>query len=350
MLGLADGGLPLVPGEAFHEQLPFDPPLFTFRSGSRRLESPYAIQFVAVGGAALLAQACAAPAELGQPGAALPPARGARHWVRVDLPPEAQPAALAGVRACTNAVLAANRELRTSGAVGVDDTPVHAWAFPEDVSFENLLRVDSVVDLKSGYAYVPADSREGSQALRTWRAVEWTEGERRRVRVELCNGETPRRRTEVEIKYALTLGPAANGLEPGTVSLVFTPAQVFPGLVSVRNLVPTAGGRPARTPNLMEEELRSVLRHRGRAVVVQDYLEAARQFDPERVAEVELSRGVARRGRGLRRTVALAVKVAPQSFVTGLERESFRRRLEAFLQDRSPIGETVEVALAEAGG
>src|SRR5205807_7238559 len=121
----------------------------------------------------------------------------------------------------------------------------------------------------------------GAEALRTYRLVEWTEGERRRVRVELWNREEPRKRSDLEIQYSLTLGPAANGLDPGTISLIFTPAQVFPGLVSVVNLVPTVGGRPARSPHLQESELRGALRHRGRAVVQSDYLEMAQAFDPD---------------------------------------------------------------------
>ena len=338
-----------VPGNEFHDRLPFDPPLFTFRSDLRRLSSPYEPQIVAVGGPSLLSQACAVPRELGEATTGLPPARGVRHWVRVTFPTATDPGALMGVQARTNSVLAANREVRSSGAIVVDDTPVHSWSLPDDVSFENLLRIERVLDLRSGYEFSPASTREGLDAVRGYRLAEWAEGDRRRLRVETLNREEPRRRTEIQIDYSVTLGPAANGLAPGTVSVVFTPAQVFPGLTTVTNLVETRGGRAAPPPELQEEELRLALRARGRAVVADDFIQLAQAFDPERIREVTLSRGVTRGPGGLRSSLVVTGRTPAGSFVNDLDRDSFRRRLAAHLQDRCSVGETVEVRLMEEG-
>jgi hypothetical protein len=337
-----------VPGGEFHDRVPYDPPLFTFRSDLRRPSSPYEPQIVAVGGPSLLSQACALPRELGESTTGLPPVRGVRHWVRITLASDADLGAVTGIRARTNSVLAANRELRSSGAIVVDDTPIHAWVLPDDVSLENLLRVERVLDLKSGYEFSPATTREGLDAVRSYRLAESAEGDRRRLRVEVLNREESRRRSEIQIDYSLTLGPAANGLGPGTVSVAFTPAQVFPGLTAVTNLVPTLGGRAAPAAELQEEELRLALRARGRAVVANDFVQMVRAFDHEqRIREVGLARGVARGPHGLRSSVVVTGRTPAGSFVNELERESFQRRLAAYLQDRCSIGETVEVRLAE---
>jgi hypothetical protein len=340
---------PFVPAQEYHRQVPFDPPLFTFRSDLRRQSSLYEPQLVAVGGMPLLSQACPAPSELGPSALGLPPAHGTRHWVRILLPADIVLETVRGVRARTNSVLAANRELRMSGAQAIDETPIHSWALPDDVSFENLVGIDRVIDLKTGHEYVPAGSREGLDALRTHDVEEWIHDGVKRVRVGLLNRDPQRRRTEVQIDYSLTLGAAANGLGPGTVNVAFTPPEVFPGLVSVTNLVPTVGGRPARSEE-EEEELRTALRARGRAVVADDFLQMARSFDPVRIRDVELSRGVARGLRGLRSSVVVSARTRARDFVSPLERDSFQRRLAAYLQDRCSIGETVEVRLVEDSG
>ena len=337
----------LIPGEVFYERSPFEPPLFTFRSDTRRIRSPYEPRFISVGGETLVAEACLAPAELAQPGPSLPAPKGTRHWVRIELPVDADLASLRELKVATNAVLTANRELRTSGAIPVDATPIHTWMFPEQVDLDNLLRLERVIDLKTGYLYHSSDTREGLDSPRAYRLVEWLDGERRALKVELLNRETPLRPSQIEIVYSLTLGPAANGLEPGTISQIYTPPQVFPALVSVTNLVPTLGGRPARTADHEEDELRSALRHRGRTVVASDYLDAVRAFDPERVQDVRIGRSVVRGPRGLRSAVLLTVDINPASFVSALEQEAFRTRMEAYLQDRSAMGEQVEVRLGE---
>lgn len=339
---------PYVPAEVFYRATPFDPPIFTFRSDMNRIQSTYSVQFVTTGCEALRARACDVPKELGTPGPALPPRHGKRHWVRVTLAEGSTLEELMGLQARTNAVLAANREVRTSGAVGVDDTPSHSWNLTDDVTFENLLAVERVLDLKSGHLYAMADTRAGSQALRSYRVSEWLDGARHRVRVEMMNRDPERRRTELEILFSLTLGPDANGLATGTISQVYTPAQVFPGLLTVSNLVPTVGGRPVRSATLQEDELRSALRHRGRAVVTSDYVELSLAFDPDRIRGVTLGRGVTRRERGLRSTVEIHAGVVASSFVNDLEREALRRRLEAYLQDRSAMGETVQVVFEDA--
>ena len=206
-----------------------------------------------------------------------------------------------------------------------------------------------MLDLKSGYEFAPAITREGLDAVRSYRLAESAEGDRRRLRVEVLNREESRRRSEIQIDYSVTLGPAANGLGPGTVNVAFTPAQVFPGLTSVTNLVATLGGRAAPAVELQEEELRLALRARGRAVVANDFVQMAQAFDPERIREVGLSRGVTRGPHGLRSSVVVTGRTPAGSFVNELERESFQRRLTAYLQDRCSIGETVEVRLAEEG-
>jgi hypothetical protein len=340
---------PHVPAREFHDSVPFDPPLFTFRSDLRRLRSPYELQMVAVGGRSLLSQACAVPKELGDTAPGLPPPTGIRHWVRISLG-DVDLRAMQGVRARTNCVIAANRELRTSGALTFDDSPIHSWSLPDDVSLENLLAVERVLDLKTGYQFVPASTREGLEALRSYRMVEWMDRDRPRVNVDLLNRDPQRRRTEIQIDYSLTLGQAANGLDAGSVNVIFTPNSVFPGLTSVTNLVPTLGGSPARAVDLQEDELRTALRARGRAVVANDFIQMARSFDPERVHSVTLRRGVARGPRGLRSSVVVTSHMVSGSFVNDLERESFQHRLAAYLQDRCSVGETVQVELVESFG
>jgi hypothetical protein len=257
---------------------------------------------------------------------------------------------VAGVRVRTNSFLAANCDRRSSDAVPIDDTPLHSWAMPDDVDLGNLLRIDQVFDQESGDPYVPATTHAGLESLRTYRLTEWTEGGRSRVSVEIMNRAPARKRTKVQIDYTTTLGPGANGLDPGTISSPFTGSDVLPGLVTVTNLVGTVGGRLARTSKLQEEELRLALRSRGRAVIADDFIRMTRAFDPDRIHDVKLSRGIARGPRGLRSSVVVAGQVTPASFVNELERDAFCAQLTSFLQDRCTIGETVEVRLEEVGG
>src|SRR5262249_20412956 len=68
-----------VPGERFMRRAPFDPPPFTFRSDLRRIESPWAANFVPLGGGTLASRASSSPAELGEiPAGALPAPNGTR--------------------------------------------------------------------------------------------------------------------------------------------------------------------------------------------------------------------------------------------------------------------------------
>ena len=338
---------PFVPASAYYVHQPFEPPVFTFRSDTRRERSPYERQLVAVGGESLVSQACAVPPALGAPGAALPPARGRRHWVRIVLPSDADVRSVRGVRAHTNAVVAINREQRSSGKVNLIKTPSHSWTLPDDVTFDNLLGIDRVVDFLSGFHLEDASRPGGLDATRSYRVVEFLEKDRRRVRVDLRNRESPSPQAQIQIDYSVTLGDAANGLAPGTVSSAFTQANVFPGLQSVTNLVPTLGGRPARSADMAEDELSTVLRARGRAVVAQDYVEMARAFDPERIRSVTIGRGVVRGPRGLRSGIIVETHTLPDGFVNVLERESFRTRLTSYIQDRCSIGESVEVQLVD---
>jgi hypothetical protein len=339
---------PYVPAQEFHRITPYQPPVFTFRSDTRRVESPYDWQIVPVGGSSLLSQACAHPQELGDAPSGLPPAHGTRHWIRIVLPPETNLAAVMGAQLRTNAVVAINRARRSSGRVNLVNTPVHSWTLPDDVSFDNLLSVDNVVDFRTGDSFKDANRPEGLDAPRSYRLVEWADGERKRLRIELLNRATPAQISEVQVDFSVTLGAAANDLGAGTVTVAFTPADVFPGLVSVTNLVPTMGGRPARTPDLQEEDLRHALRARGRAVVAGDYVEMARAFDPERVGEVRIARGVTRGPRGLRSSIVVEAATTGEGFVNELERESFQRRLTSYLQDHCPVGETIDVQLVDS--
>lgn len=324
-----------------------DPEFFSFRTTSRNIRSAYETRFVPLGGEALLRAPAVSPAAGGtELPALLAPARGVRSWIRIDLDPRLTLADLEGLFLTTRAILAANREPRTTGALDLDNSPAQIWMLPEDVTRSNLLAIDEVTDLRSGHAFLP-DLPDREPGPRMYRLTEVEDARGARLAVRLHTDQPPSAGVRVEIRYSLCLGPIANGLASGSVRVIFSPKD-FPGIVSATSLVPTLGGEPAPSVSDADFALRSLLRTRGRAVSRLDYRDLARAYDPGRVMDVEIGRGVKMGSRGPVACIEAVVKTRPGAFGSDLERRVFRDRLERYLLDRAPAGTHLRLGIRES--
>ncbi len=323
-----------------------DPELFSFRTTSRSIRSPYESCFVPLGGEALLRAPAASPAAGGtELPALLAPSRGIRSWIRIDLDPRLTLANLEGLFPTTRAILAANREPRTTGALDLDNSQSQIWMLPEDVTRSNLLAIDEVTDLRSGHAFEP-DLPDRQPGSRMYRLTEVEDSRGARLAVRLHTDHPPSAGVRVEIRYSVCLGPIANGLASGSVRVIFSPKD-FPGIVSATSLVPTLGGEPAPPVSDADFALRSLLRTRGRAVSGLDYKDLARAYDPGRVMDVEVGRGVKMGPRGPVACIEVVIGVRPGAFGSDLERRVFRDRLERYLLDRAPVGTHLRLGIRE---
>jgi len=325
---------------SFHPRDP-DPELFSFRSDTRAESSPFEPRFVRlpIGGGAAAPEV---PAAAGGPAAAAVPrpAEGRRReWWRVQTPPETDPEALSGLRLRGQCVPAINRQLARV-SFNVAAVPEQSVTLP--VTLQDLLSVEEIEDIGSGQVYRDRGGPDGFREPRSYRLREDPEG---RVVLLLRDDLFGRRSTQIQVRYATTLGDRANGLERGSVTALY---ESRPGLRGVTNVVASGGGEAARPQPEQEDELRAALRTHARCVVAQDYREMARLFDPRRVQAVEVRPGVARGPRGLRRCVEVVVQVPLGEFVSEGESEHFVRGLQRHLESRSPVTEAVRVRLASA--
>lgn len=319
-----------------------DPEPFSFRSDTRATWSPFESLLVRLPSGEAAA-APEVPAGAGGPAAAgVPrPADGRRAWWRVRLPPGTDPDRLRDLRLRGDCVPAINRQVcRLSFNIAA--VPEQGVTLP--VTLQQLLGVEEIEDLGSGRVFRDRSAPGGYREPRSHRLREDPEG---RVvlllRDELLGG----RPTRIQVRYATTLGSAANGLDRGSVAALY---ESRPGLRGVVNVAPSAGGEAARPLPEQEDELRTALRTHGRCVVAQDYREMARLYDPRRIGAVEVRPGVMRADRGLRRCVEVIVEVPPGEFVSEAESEHFLEGLQAHLLSRSPVTEAVRVTLASPGG
>ena len=151
---------------------------------------------------------------------------------------------------------------------------------------------------------------------------------------------------KVEVQYATTYGHEANALDPGSIDVIYD-QRLTPGVDKAVNVVPSSGGGAPGAETQHAEELRAILASRGRALTRPDYAHLTRAFDPERVADVSVERGVIGDDRGVSTCVQIRAKVRAARFVSALERESFRGALNDYLQTRAAAGQTVVVLLED---
>jgi hypothetical protein len=347
----------LEPGRAItHHPRDPEPELFSFRSDTRVESSPFEARFIRLSAGGPVGSGSVAasgtPAGAGVPaGAAVPPGAGGpaavavpapadgrrREWWRALLPPPADPEGIRALRLRGNCVPAMNRQVcRVSFNVAA--VPEQSLTLP--VTLQQLLSVEEIEDVGTGQVFKDRGEPGGYREPRGYRLREDADG---RVALLLHDRLFGHRQARIQVRYATTLGEAANGLERGSVTALY---ENRPGLRGVTNVAPSAGGEAARPVPEQEEELRAVLRTHARCVVAQDYREMARLYDPRRVQAVEIRPGVTRGERGLRRCVEVLVRVAPGEFVSEGESEHFVRGLQRHLESRSPVTEAVRVRLA----
>jgi hypothetical protein len=342
--GLGDDRQDLVPGHlremhAWHRSA--QPTLFRSRTDQTRPESPYDRFFVHLPLPFLLAgrgaqhRAVAAGVEAGHI-----PSVPHRCWIKIALPDTVSPESLWTLRVLTNCVVAfnVNREF-ASFNVGTEPFAVVEMA----VAFRDLFRIDEVRDAANGDLYLDAESPESLGSDHRFHLDTSPSGQ---VLLRLAARHAATRPRKIEVAYATTYGVEADGLDAGSVDVIYD-TRLTPGVSAAINVVPSAGGGAPGQDRHHADELRAILASHGRATTRHDYVELTRAFDPRRVAAVTVDRGVVQTTRGLASCVHVRVRPAADVFQGRLELEAFRAALHEYLQVRAPAGQPVTVTLDE---
>lgn len=317
------------------------PRLFCSRTDQSRPDSVYDRFFVRLDPTFLLAgQGVRYPAVLGAIEAGYLPSVPQRCWIKVTVPESVSARSLWTLRALTNCVVAFNVN-RQFASFNLGTEPFQSVELP--VAFRDLFRLDEVHDSANGDVYADA---EGAQALGSDHRYHLDTSASGKALLRLSSRAPTSRPRKIEVSYATTYGDAADGLGTGSVDVIYD-ARLTPGVAEAVNVVPSAGGSPAGVERHHADELRAVLATRGRATTRHDYLQLARAYDPRRVADVAVERGVVQTPGGVTSCVHVRVTPASGVFHGTLERESFRKSLHEYLQARAPAGQPVLVSLEE---
>ncbi len=338
-------GEPFVPGRQsrknpWHQEE--EPSVFRSRTDNRRPASIYDRNFVDLDVARVIAGRGAVPGAVNDAVTmGVLPSVPARCWLTLRMGHEANLDHVRSMRLVTNCVVAFNVNRVSAGySLGVE--PVQEVELP--VGFADLFKIYEVYDSTNSVHFVDAEQAAGVQATEKFHLATAPNGQ---AQVRLWSKKAAMRPRRVEIAFATTYGHAADGLDPGSIDVIYD-GSLCPGVAAAVNITPSAGGASAGHQEHHADELRALLASRGRAVTAHDYRELSRAFDPGRIAGVEVGRGVARVDRGVTTCVQVNVDCHDNAFTGRLEREEFQRALLGYLRDRAPAGQAIVVNLREA--
>jgi len=264
-----------------------------------------------------------------------------RSWVTVFFDEPLQTADVAPLRVLTNcAVLFNLNRILESREVGSEAVQV----VDLEHRFSEIFRLNSVFDADHRTTYQDAEQPEGIRAENRYSLEEAPAGN---VRLRLSSRQGMARPRRLEVDLATTYADQANGLDPGSVDLIFDQSQC-PGVVSAVNVTATAGGGAASHETHDSAELRALLASRGRAITAHDFKALVHGFNPDPVRGVAVERGVLEGARGVQSAVHVRVTLDPAAFANALELSAYRQQLQRYLQVRAPAGQSVTVGTEEA--
>lgn len=264
-----------------------------------------------------------------------------RAWITVLFDEPLGTADVADLRVLTNCAVLFNLnrvlETRDAGSEAVQTVDL-------ELGFAEVFRLNSVYDADHRVTYLDAEQAEGLRADNRFHLEEGPSG---RVRLRLSSRQGMARTRRVELDFSTTYADDANGLDPGSVNLIFDQSQC-PGVVGAVNVTATAGGGKASHETHDSAELRSLLASRGRAITAHDFRELVHGFNPDPVREVAIERGILEGARGVQSAVHVRVTVDRSRFANPLELSAYRVQLQRYLQVRAPAGQSVTVGTEEA--
>lgn len=269
------------------------------------------------------------------------PSAPARIWVQVDLHDQEQPSRLATLRIHPDCVIGWNVEQETSLVSGGIE-PEQRVVLDRD--FDSIYRIEEVRDSANAVIFGSVEARGGFGAEHRYHLDIESDG---RAVLRLSSRRTAARPRSFEVDLLHTLASAANGLDPGSVSIIHD-ASRCPGVDEAVNITPSAGGEDPPGLPRHGEELRNALVTRGRAVTRHDFTRLARAFDPDRIDDVEVGRGVTRRETGVVPCVDVRVRARGGALQTEPQRRAFEAELHDHLQERACAGTAVRVRVEVA--
>lgn len=262
-----------------------------------------------------------------------------RVWLQVELHDQEQPARFSTLRVHPDCVVGWNIEEETSLVSGGIEPEQRIVL---ERGFESIYRVEEVRDTANAVVFESVESRGGFNAEYRYHL---DMDAQQRAMLRLSSRKSAARPRALEVDLLHTLAGEANGLDRGSVSIIHDRSRC-PGVDEAVNVTPSTGGEAAAGLPRHGEELRTALVTRGRAVTRHDFARLARQFDPDRVAEVEVGRGVARRETGVVSCVDVRVRANEGALQTEPQRRAFEAELHDHLQERACAGTAVRVRVA----
>jgi hypothetical protein len=143
----------------------------------------------------------------------------------------------------------------------------------------------------------------------------------------------------VSVSYSTTSGSLGNGIEAGKITQLW---ERHPGIRGVTNILPTAGGMPAKTQEELRSEISLLLCDRGRAVSFEEIEHWSRLFD-SRITASKCKNVIRKGSQGAFRSTQVEVKVKAKEFCSDQELDLLKKRLESFLKERALINVSIEV-------
>ena len=271
-------------------------------------------------------------------GIEISPSDSGYYWIRIDLPEGGDKFGLdSPIGIYTDCFVAINKNdltlFKHTGSNRLVEIEI-----PEDLS--NILEITSVVD-SDGRQYFPSHEAQRDRSHRSYS-------------IEECNDkavlwfdfssmvEFPP--DSITVNYSVTAGVDANGIEAGKIEELY---ESHPGITSCANLIPTSGAVPAKTTEQIIMEATARLRSRDRALSFQEISKWAMTFDP-RIVSAECENSTERTVRGVRRCIAVTIKVRSDDIRSDDETTLLRTRLTDFLKSRSPVNTQFKVKIIPA--
>jgi hypothetical protein len=249
------------------------------------------------------------------------------YWIKISLPEGGDKARLnSPIGFYFNCFIATNKiELTLFKHTGGNQ--LVEIEIPENIS--NLLEISSVVD-SNATEYLPVHKVQTSDDIRIYAADE------RNGKPLLWIDFSPYMETppdSITVHYSVTAATEANGIEAGKINELY---ESHPGVTGAENIIPTSGAIPAKTEEQIVTEAKTRLRDRDRALSFQEISRWARTFDP-RITEATCENSTELTSRGVRRCIAVLLRIDHRAFYSKDEISLLQKRLSSFLKSRVPV-------------